>query len=275
MLPQTFCHIPGISTAKEAQLWADGVHSWDLAHPGRSSSPHAQQKSFLETIDKSRNELSRRNAEFFGQRLPSSEQWRLFGEFRDQVAYVDIETTGLSRHSDHITTVVLYDGRQVRQYVHGDNLEEFNRDIAEYKLLVTYNGKCFDVPFIEATLGARMPKAHIDLRYVLKSLGLTGGLKGCERTLGFSRPGLQDVNGFFAVLLWHEFKRTGNDAALETLLAYNVEDVLVLERLATLAYNRKVANTPFAELRRLADVAPAVNPFSPNQRLIEKIRFGR
>jgi uncharacterized protein YprB with RNaseH-like and TPR domain len=50
-----------------------------------------------------------------------------------------------------------------------------------------YNGKTFDVPFIEKYFGIRMNHAHIDLRYVLKSLGYAGGLKRCEKALGLDR----------------------------------------------------------------------------------------
>lgn len=182
-------------------------------------------------------------------------------------AYVPVATD-----DPMVTTIALYDGRQVRHYVHGDNLTQFKRDIAEYKLIVTYNGKCFDVPYIESSLGCKLPQAHIDLRFVLASIGFKGGLKACERTLGFSRPGLQDVDGYFAVLLWQEYQRTGNDAALETLLAYNIEDVLMLERLATVAYNRKIAVTPFADSHRLADALPLANPFTPDARMLDRIR---
>lgn len=272
MLAQTFCHIQGIGATTEARLWAAGVHSWDQAKPEHPMLQPTRFKAFQHAIDQSRHELANSNADFFGSSLPAGEQWRLYREFREQAAYIDIETTGLGRPGDHITTIALYDGRQVRHYVHGDNISQFKRDIANYKLLVSYNGKCFDVPFIETALKCRLPQAHIDLRYVLKSLGIQGGLKACERTLGFSRPGLQDVDGFFAVLLWHEFKRTGNDAALETLLAYNVEDVLMLERLATLAYNRKVAVTPFADSHRLSDAVRVQNPFTPDARLIDRLR---
>lgn len=45
-----------------------------------------------------------------------------------------------------------------------------------------------------------MPHAHIDLRYVLASLGYRGGLKGCERQLGLDRQELQDVDGFFSLI---------------------------------------------------------------------------
>jgi hypothetical protein len=42
---------------------------------------------------------------------------------------------------------------------------------------------------------------------------------------------LIDVDGFFAVLLWWDFKRNKNQKALETLLAYNIRVPSVSRRI--------------------------------------------
>ncbi|MFO7912984.1 MAG: ribonuclease H-like domain-containing protein [Desulfotignum sp.] len=88
---------------------------------------------------------------------------------------------------NEITTIALYDGESIKYYVQGRNLDAFMDDIEKYSVIVTYNGKTFDVPFIEKYFGIRMNHAHIDLRYVLKSLGYSGGLKRCEKALGLDR----------------------------------------------------------------------------------------
>ena len=62
----------------------------------------------------------------------------------------------------------------------------------------------------------------IDLRYILYSLGFKGGLKSIEHQLGTDRADLRDIDGYFAVLLWNEYVRTGDQKALDTLLAYNI-----------------------------------------------------
>jgi len=77
--------------------------------------------------------------------------------------------------------------------VQDQNLEDFIDEIYKYNVIVTYNGKCFDVPFIENYFNIRLDHAQIDLRYVLYSLGLRGGLKGCERQLGMDRGDLSDI----------------------------------------------------------------------------------
>jgi uncharacterized protein YprB with RNaseH-like and TPR domain len=195
----------------------------------------------------------------------------LFPEFRHTLAYLDIETTGLG-YGSTITTIVLYDGQQIRHYVQGDNLHDFTHDIRQYSTIVTYNGKSFDVPFIERCLRIKMPHAHIDLMHVLRSLGYRGGLKSCERQLGLTRPELADVDGFFAVLLWQEFRRTQDHRALETLLAYNATDVVHLEVLMVQAYNLKLHATPFRDSHQL--VAPAVPaiPFTADQETIRRLK---
>jgi uncharacterized protein YprB with RNaseH-like and TPR domain len=196
----------------------------------------------------------------------------MFPEFRGSVAYLDIETTGLGAPGDHITTIALYDGRRIRTYVHDQNLEEFREDVRGYRLVVTYNGKCFDVPFIRDSLGLRMEQAHIDLRYVLRSLGFSGGLKGCEKQLGLDRGELDGVDGYFAVLLWQDFRRHGNEGALRTLLAYNVMDTVNLERLMVQAYNMKLCETPFAGTHGLAGPAPRELPMEPDHETLARIR---
>jgi hypothetical protein len=60
--------------------------------------------------------------------------------------------------------------------------------------------------------------------------------------------------------LWNEYVKSGNPGALETLLAYNVQDTVSLETLMVAAYNMKLKSTPFSGSHQ---VAPPVSPFSP------------
>ena len=111
------------------------------------------------------------------------------------------------------------------------------------RLLVTFNGSQFDVPFFASpTLPqARLDQAHIDLRFVLASLGFKGGLKVIENRLGLRRdPTIQDVDGFEAVRLWHRYQR-GDKAALQKLILYNMTDVANLVELAEIGVGLKSA----------------------------------
>jgi len=252
MLRNTFCHIPGIGPKTEEKLWAAGIHDWELFFQAQYI-PLSSGKinSMVPRIEDSIKHLALMNPFFFGQYLPFTEYWRLLPDFRDTIAYIDIETTGLEAWCGEITTIALYDGQSMHTYVNGQNLEEFITDIQQYKIIVTYNGRCFDVPFIQQYFKVELNQVHIDLRYLLKSLGFSGGLKGCERQMGIDRGELSDIDGYEAVLLWYDYKRTGNRKSLETLIVYNSADARNLETLLIMAYDMKLKNTPFYETGRI------------------------
>jgi uncharacterized protein len=272
VITRSFCHIKGVGLPVEAALWDAGVRHWDEVPTARPAWLTPTRFTRLQAgLEESRRALAAGDAAWFMARLPAGEHWRAFADFRERTAYFDIETTGLDRSSSVITTIAMFDGKAVRAYVNGRDLEDFGRDIGCFSQIVTYNGKCFDVPFVRHALGAAMDHGHLDLRYVLGRLGYKGGLKGCEKRLGVSRDGVEEVDGFMAVLLWREYQR-GNPRALETLLAYNCADAVNLELLAAKAYNLALRNTPFAESMRLDLPAAAEIPYAPDPAVIRKLK---
>ncbi|MFT5730301.1 MAG: hypothetical protein ACI8PB_004479 [Desulforhopalus sp.] len=272
MLQHTFSHIHGIGPKIEKNLWSAGVTTWkgwQSPAPVRISANSTQEA--LSTIEASYTALTDNDPSFFTSRLAANESWRIFSDFRDSIAYVDIETTGLDDFSE-ITTIALYDGRDIFTYVNGQNLADFVDDIQKYKVIVSYNGKSFDVPFIERYFKTSLGHAQIDLRYILAKLGFKGGLKGCEKQLGLSRGNLDGVDGYFAVLLWREYKKTGDQRVLDTLLAYNIEDTVNLERLAVEAFNRNVMLTPFATDLTIAWPEPPSLPYSADNKIVDQLK---
>ncbi len=257
----------------EQKLWDHGIESWDNASDLGSSRLSVKRRELIERyITESRIQQQEQNPGYFAGLLPAHLHWRIFPEFRKDVAYLDIETTGLEPWDHSITSIALYDGREIKTFVQGQNLDDFEEEIENYKILVTYNGKCFDIPFIQWYFRTRLRHVQIDLRYVLKSLGYSGGLKGCEVQLGIDRADLTGVDGFFAVLLWEDYSRHGNEKALETLLAYNIEDVVNLETLMVHAYNMKAQETPFGrDLRIDLPVRPTI-PYTPDMRTIRRLK---
>ncbi len=192
-------------------------------------------------IQESQNAFRRRDVKFFSKRLPQPEQWRVYRAFADQAAFLDIETTGLSADFDEITVIGLYDGKFFQAFVRGKNLDDFPRVIERYPLLVTFNGSTFDIPFLRRKFRGFEPNAHLDLRYPLRRLGYTGGLKHIEVKVGIKRPAhLREVDGFEAVRLWNDYRR-GNRNALDLLVEYCRLDVMNLQPLAA-----RVANEMFA-----------------------------
>lgn len=272
MLKNTFCHFPGIGLSTERRLWDFGIQCWeDLFSADTVNLSWKRRDLLADHVKESLEHFEKSNSRYFAELLPSDQQWRLFPDFRDGVAYLDIETTGLS-DNDQITTISVYDGESIFTYVQGQNLNRFKEDIKKYSVIVTYNGKCFDIPFLQRHFKITINQAHIDLRFVLRSLGYRGGLKECERRLGIDRGDLIGVDGFFAVLLWDDFKTNKNQKALETLLAYNIQDVVSLETLMTIAFNKKLKDTPFEHIRRLARPSPPPIPFKADLKTISKIK---
>jgi uncharacterized protein len=273
MLRHTFCYLPGVAARTEQRLWAAGLTTWEEALAGALPPSAPGRRLQAEALRESVRRHGLADLAWFDARLPAAQSWRLFGEFRGHCAYLDVETTGMAA-ADSVTTVALYDGRSVRTYVRGHNLHDFARDVQAYRLLVTYNGKSFDLPVLRRCLGCRLDQAHIDLRHVLAGLGLRGGLKACERQVGLARPGLEEIDGYVAVLLWHAYRRRQDQRSLETLLAYNVQDAVNLEALMVHAQNAnldRLAAAPFAAGYRLPPPAAPANPFTPDADTVRRV----
>lgn len=272
MLRNTFCHIPRITPSVEQDIWDAGIHTWDQAlRRGPQALPCRAATEATRHLTLSQKKLDHGDPSFFADTLPSHEHWRLFPDFRPSIAYLDIETTGLSHSYDHVTTIAVYDGRTIHHYVRGKNLAQFKRDIKQYRMLVSFNGKTFDVPFLRGSLGVDIDIPHIDLRYVLKRLGYSGGLKACERSLGITRKGMKDIDGSFAVTLWKEYERSRDIKALDTLLAYNITDVLNLEKLLVIAYNELIADTPFHRTHAIQPPEQPANPFEVHKPTVRRL----
>jgi uncharacterized protein len=238
MLRHTFQHIPGLGERRERALWRRGIGTWDdlLANPQQSGLPPALLSDALALIQLSKEALQQGNIHFFTQLLPAREHWRLYGEFQQVAAYLDIETGPLGNGRQGITVIGLFDGREFRSFVRGHNLHAFEDHLRRYDLLVTFNGKTFDVPYIERDLGIPIYQAQIDMKVFLHRLGYHGGLKRIERQWGILREdGVAGLTGFDAVLLWTRY-RCGDSEALERLIAYNRADVVNLEVLLKRGY---------------------------------------
>lgn len=279
MLRHTFLHLAGVGPKTEQELWRRGICDWDRLGEAlwkEEPLPCKKNKQRLnEGLQLSAEKLLDKEAGFFASRLPTAECWRLLPEFYRNAAYLDIETTGLGGPADHVTTISLYDGEKLRYYVWGDNLAQFIKDVMDYRLLVTYNGRSFDIPFIERQFGVLLPHAQLDLRYVLRKLGYRGGLKGCEKQMGIGRGELEDVDGYTAVLLWHEYRHRGSVEALETLLAYNMEDTVNLVEIACRAYNEMACQTPFVDSLLPLPLEKPPIPFRPSRECLERLHFSR
>ena len=273
MLYNTFQHLPRIGPKTEERLWEEGITDWGIV---RELPEEIIRMTPIdpELIEDSFERIRTRDSGWFSRMLPPAERWRMFGEFRNSVAYIDIATDGRGHKAGgEITTICLWDGRELKSYVQGENLRNFQDDILDYRLLVTYNGASFDLPFIESWFNMTLPHGHIDLRYVLAGLGIRGGLKSCEEQMGLSRGDLAGVDGEYAVHLWNRYRAYAEQEVLDTLVAYNAMDVITLEQLMYRAYNAKVLDHPLIDPRILAvPEQPPLPCAPPSVEVIEDIR---
>ncbi|MBW1711632.1 MAG: ribonuclease H-like domain-containing protein [Deltaproteobacteria bacterium] len=238
MLRQTFIHLPGVGLALEQRLWAAGVRTWDdFTEADRLPLVSAQRQARLaDLIDQSRSRLD--DLDYWGQRLPRSEHWRLYGRFKSRAAFLDIETSGLSvDQGGEVSLIGLFDGCSYRPFVNGYNLDRFEMALEKAGLVVTFNGACFDLPYLAAYFRhLRLPAIHLDLRYLLRRLGYQGGLKKIEPLFGLRREAeVAGLDGFQAVILWRRFLE-GDRRALSLLIRYNRADTVNLMPLMDRAY---------------------------------------
>lgn len=240
MITHTFSHIKGITSSFESQLRENGIFNWD-DFLGKLHLLDVFPKSKIEKIKSelalSKEALDKGDLQYFKDLLKPNEHWRLCK--LGKIAFVDIETTGLSRYSEDITIIGIYDGITSHLYINGKNLADAQAKLKEFDIVVTFNGKQFDIPFIEQYFACKYDFVHLDLRYMLKELGLQGGLKSIEHQLGINRDfDLEGMDGFEAVRLWYQYKR-GNQAALQKLLRYNEQDIVNLKSLLEYYLSKK------------------------------------
>lgn len=243
MIKSTFIFVPGIGEKTEEILWKKSILTWyDLKERTHIIGLSKAKRRIIEDyLDRAEKAIDMHDASFFATHLPQKEYWRLYKEFRDKALFVDIETTGLSRYYDKITLIGTSNGHKVKIFAKDNNLKEALNCLQNYEMIVTFNGKLFDIPFIMNEFPeAKIPPIHIDLRYLLRTLGVTGPLKKIEGTLNISRPKeVQEVNGREAAVLWSRFVK-GDASALEKLLLYNFYDVVNLQDIMDLCYKRKI-----------------------------------
>ena len=164
------------------------------------------------------------------------------------VVYLDTETTGLAGGTGTCAFLIGVgaadgSGFRVRQFFLRDFTEEkaalaaLAEALEPYQLLVTYNGKTFDLPLLETryTLARmRSPFArmvHLDLLHPARRLWKlrleSCQLKNLERELlGIARNG--DVPGSEIPQIYFDYLRTGSAKGLQPVFFHNALDIVTL-----------------------------------------------
>ena len=235
ILPETFVHIEGIGAKTERRLWQAGILDWETL----ARTPLARRQNIAGALERSQRALERGDLDYFFMELPAGERWRAFADFGPQFVAVDIETTGLSTY-DELTMIGIESAGQYRTFVRGANLADAVDVLREAKGLITFNGALFDLPFIARTFRKlELPRAHVDLRFLARRVGLAGSLKTVEHLAELDRTSeLTDISGHEATVLWSEYEYEGRRRSLRELVRYNAADTCVLRPLAELVVDR-------------------------------------
>lgn len=176
---------------------------------------------------------------------------RYFGNL--SAAFLDIETTGLSPERCKIIltgfAVPEDDCISTYQFLAEDPSEEplvLKRSLdfmRELDIAVTYNGKSFDIPFIEKRcrknrihMGDVLPY-NLDIYQVLRHFSPLYGFlpnlrqKTVENFLGLWSSRLDEISGSESVDLYYHYASTGDEKIRDIILLHNRDDVEQLAKL--------------------------------------------
>jgi uncharacterized protein YprB with RNaseH-like and TPR domain/predicted nuclease with RNAse H fold/adenylate kinase family enzyme len=258
----------GVGHATEQRLWRNGYrswnHLWEALNSGWSAADvlrdrfvqarlfedigprekHKRTLAWLDCLDESRRSWKACEYRFFTELLRPSDHWRLLSSVIKDCLFLDIETTGLSSDLHYATVIGALYQNTFHQWVWPQPLDELRELLKSAKLLVTFNGRRFDVPFLQTHIpDLTFPAAHIDLLYIANAAAMKGGQKADEEKIGLTRDkGIRDLSGREAVLAWCS-GLYGDQKALRQLLKYNRADVEMMPLLAMKLCGRLSATT--------------------------------
>lgn len=146
-----------------------------------------------------------------------------------QIAFLDIETDGLSHQSKIlIVGVLFYHGSCFQLYGDFCSKESISILLKDIELLVTFNGSSFDLPVLQRNFNLRVNQSkHLDLRFYLQKIGIKGGLKVVENSFGFKRSMYLKHEDLIAD--FEDYVHKGCIDSLKRVLRYNYEDLMAIE----------------------------------------------
>ncbi len=164
--------------------------------------------------------------------------------------FFDTETTGLSGGAGTVIFLAgigFFDNNKfvVKQFFI-DNpgkevllIESLRKIIEEKKAVVSYNGKCFDVPLLHSRAVMNRVekvnvKAQIDLLHTSRFIW-KNSLPNCKLTtierkvLGINRTN-EDIPGHLIPVAYRDFLLRGDDSQIKKIIYHNREDIISLAR---------------------------------------------
>jgi uncharacterized protein YprB with RNaseH-like and TPR domain len=232
-IENSFIPVSGVGESRERSLWEADIISWERFDPTDAPVGPKTTAAIESFLSEALPRLDDGDTRYFNEQFPDGEIWRLYENTRDDTLFFDIETTGLDAGYNDVTTVSFHQQGETTTLVRGDDLtrERIREQFRTASLIASFNGKQFDVPFLEQCFDLSIETPHLDLMYPCRRINLTGGLKSIETEIGIDRD-RPDLSGRDAVRLWNQYQRNDDTEALDTLISYNRDDTVNLRNLA-------------------------------------------
>ncbi len=170
-----------------------------------------------------------------------------------KTAFFDIETTGLSPKNNKLILsgiLEISENKSIAtQYFASsmgdekDLVEATANKLSNYDIIVTYNGKSFDIPFLQERMKKYKVKdtlnqiGHLDLYRVIKGYSnikdIIGSLrqKNIEVFMGLNTNRDDEITGAESVKQYNEYLTTHSSDLKETILLHNSDDIIQLSRI--------------------------------------------
>lgn len=162
----------------------------------------------------------------------------------EQIMFLDLETTGLRGTPVFLigTMECLPGGFVFKQYFarkYSEEisiLSEFSKRMASVRLVITFNGKSFDMPFLYSRASAHgiempQPDYHLDVLQEARK-AYRRDLPNCRlKTIELHICGREredDIPSADIPNAYNEFVRTGNAYKIQSILTHNLYDILTM-----------------------------------------------
>ena len=195
----------------------------------------------------------------------------LHGLGLERALFLDLETGGLVSSPVFLAGTMHWNGSDfvVRQYFarhygeEGPLLRAVSEQVAGFEVLITYNGKSYDAPFLRSRalihrVRMRMPPVHVDLLHPARRRWSERfadcRLQTLERWV-CRRRRVGDVPGDEVPGLYHDFVRSGNAYRLVPVFHHNLLDVITMAEILRALCR---APGPADEPRRTPGMPPRV-----------------